>query len=105
VPQPGDGQAMGRYTESYEYDGVGNILQLAHQVASGSWTRSYYYSEASLLEAGKQSNRLSSTSVGKTSDPYAYDAHGNMTKMSHLPLMSWDFRDQLQATAQQVRND
>jgi RHS repeat-associated protein len=36
---------------------------------------------------------------------YKYDLHGNMIQMPHLPLMQWDFKDQLQATSQQVRSD
>jgi RHS repeat-associated protein len=36
---------------------------------------------------------------------YRYDLHGNMMQMPHLPLMQWDFKDQLYATSQQVRND
>ncbi len=31
LAQPGDGNAMGTYTESYSYDAVGNILAMAHQ--------------------------------------------------------------------------
>ena len=37
----GDGDAMGVYTERYEYHGVGNVLAMIHQVASGGWTRRY----------------------------------------------------------------
>ena len=52
------------------------------------------------------SNRLSSTSLGATTEVYRYDGsagmHGNITAMPHLPLMQWDYRDQLQATSQQV---
>ena len=55
---------MRRYTERYEYDPVGNFLRLIHQAANGNWTRAYAYDEPSLIEAGKQSNRLSSTTVG-----------------------------------------
>jgi hypothetical protein len=36
---------------------------------------------------------------------YNYDVHGNMTAMPHLPLMRWDYRDQLQTTSKQVRTD
>src|SRR5439155_977824 len=61
------------------------------------------YSEASLLEPGKTSNRLTSTRTGGgIVEPYTHDVHGNMTAMPHLPLMRWDERDQLQASAQQV---
>lgn len=104
LPQPGDGKAMRNYTEQYLYDAVGNFEKLIHQAATGNWTRAYAYNEASLIEAAKKSNRLSSTTVGPTAEPYSYDAHGNMTGMPHLTLMQWDFRDQLSATSRQVVN-
>ena len=48
----------------------------------GSWTRRYVYEAASLLEpATKQSNRLTSTTMGNgpnRTETYTYDAHGNM---------------------------
>lgn len=108
LPHPNDGQAMRRYAEQYEYDEVGNFLQLIHQATNGNWTRSYAYNEPSLLESNKPSNRLSSTTVGSANpilEPYTHDAHGNMTSLPHLPLMQWDFKDQLRATARQVVND
>jgi RHS repeat-associated protein len=60
-----------------------------------------------LLEGGKQSNRLSSTTVGMqngqpVAEPYTYDSHGSMTRMSHLPVMERDYRDQVHATSKQV---
>jgi RHS repeat-associated protein len=102
LPQPGDGQAMGNYTERYQYDSVGNILSMAHAVGGAGWTRAYDYDSAS--------NRLLATSLpgdpaGRFSAKYSYDAHGNMLTMPHLPLMQWDFKDQLRATQQQVVND
>ena len=109
LPHPGDGNAMGTYTERYVYDAVGNFLQMQHRGGDPShsvWTRTYEYKEFSLIETGKMSNRLSNAPLN--SDPlssakqFTYDAHGNMTRMPHLPLMRWDYRDQLQATARQV---
>ena len=96
LPHPGDGQALRRYSELYEYDPAGNFLRLSHQAKNGNWTRTYSYNETSLIEPGKNSNRLSSTVVG-SGDPesYAYDSHGNMLRMPHLPQMDWDFKDQL----------
>lgn len=109
---PADGNAMGRYLERYVYDAVGNFLEMQHRgsdPAHPGWTRAYAYNETSQLEVAKQSNRLSSTQVGNgvTAAPetYLYDAHGNMTRMPHLHVMRWDFKDQLQATAQQVVNN
>ena len=97
------------YRQQYVYDAVGNILAMIHRgtdPAHPGWTRIYSYSEPSLLEPAKSSNRLTSTSIGSgTQEMYAHDAHGNMTTMPHLPLMRWDYQDQLQATAQQVVND
>jgi RHS repeat-associated protein len=104
LPQPGDGQAMRNYTEQYLYDAVGNFEKVFHQAANGNWTRAYSYGEPSQIEADKNSNRLSSTSVGATTETYAYDTHGNMTSMPHLTLMQWDFKDELSATSRQAVN-
>jgi RHS repeat-associated protein len=114
LPLPGDGNAMGRYTETYTYDPVGNILATAHQaltlqhIGIGSWTRRCAYAEASQIVAGETGNRLSATSLpgdpaaGPYSATYAHDVHGNMTRMPHLPVMSWDEDDRLRSTARQV---
>src|SRR5439155_24842769 len=61
-----DGNAMGTYLERYLYDAVGNFLEMQHRgtdPAKPGWKRSYAYNEASLIEPGKQSNRLSSTTI------------------------------------------
>jgi RHS repeat-associated protein len=112
LPHPGDGRAMRRYAEEYQYDPVGNFMAMLHQAPipqlpanNSNWRRSYFYNEASLIEPGKVSNRLSRTTVGgdnPVTETYTYDAHGNMTSMPHLSLMQWDFRDQLSATSRQV---
>ena len=105
LPHPSDGQAMRNYTEQYVYDAVGNFEKLIHQAANGNWNRSYAYNEASLIEPRKQSNRLSSTTVGQRTEPYSYDAHGNMTSMPQLTLMQWNYKDELSATSRQAVND
>lgn len=107
---PGDGKAMGTYSEQYLYDEVGNFLQLVHRgsdPANPGWTRSYTYNETSLLEAGKFSNRLTRSAVGGNqplSEPYTYDLHGNMTGMPQLQAMRRDFKDQLNMTRRQAVN-
>jgi RHS repeat-associated protein len=116
LPHPNDGNAMGNYVEQYGYDAVGNILSMAHRpgnggsaaavtydpdLATGGWKRTYQYAA--------DSNRLLATSApgdpeGTFSANYAYDPHGNMVKMPHLPTMEWDFKDQLHASQRQVVN-
>ena len=105
LPHPNEGQAMRNYTEQYVYDAVGNFEKLIHQAANGNWTRVYAYNEGSLIEPSKKSNRLSSTNVGVKTEPYTYDAHGNMTSMPHLMLMQWNYKDELSATSRQAVND
>ncbi|GLV54301.1 hypothetical protein KDH_11490 [Dictyobacter sp. S3.2.2.5] len=107
--QPGDGNAMGGYLQRYTYDEVGNLLQMSHSSTDPGqfgWTCIYNYSEPSQLETDKLCNRLSSTQISNSPAlPHTYDVHGNMMSMSHLPLMQWDYKDQLQLTAQQVVNN
>jgi RHS repeat-associated protein len=106
--QQSDLQALRNFTELYAYDPVGNFQTIAHQAMNGNWTRAYAYNEASLTEPGKQSNRLSQTALQTGAnppiEPYAYDGHGNMTRMPHLPLMRWNYKDGLSASSRQVVN-
>ena len=108
---PHDGNAMDNYSESYEYDQLGNILKMLHDASQGGWKRFYQYTEANLLEPANKSNRLSATSLpgdnesGPYHARYAYDEHGNMTIMPHLSLMKWDYSDQLWASSKQVINN
>ena len=118
LDHPGDGNAMGTYVERFVYDAVGNILAMWHlesDPASPGWKRCYQYAI--------DSNRLLSTSDADApqdpdnpcpthyspapvhADKYEYDAHGNMTRMAHLHLLQWEYRNQLRATAQQVVNN
>lgn len=107
-----DGNAIGRYLQRYVYDAVGNFEEMKHigsDPANPGWTRNYAYNEPSLLEPGKQSNRLTSTTIGATTETYStagdgYDAHGNMLHMPQLQIMQWDFQDQLQMTQRQAVN-
>ena len=104
----GDLEALRSFSESYDYDAVGNLTRVRHRSggAAGSWTREYTYDEPSLLEPSRVSNRLSYTSLttdgGSWREPYSYDENGNVTRMPHLTVMRWDFKDHLHATSPQV---
>jgi len=108
LPQPGDGNAMGNYSETYSYDAVGNILAMTHRSGPGGWTRRYSYTEPSQVDAAQTSNRLSATSLpgdpaaGPFSGKYSHDADGNMTLMPHLAVLSWDEDDRLRSTVRQA---
>jgi len=93
---PQDPNALRSYTQTYQYDAVGNVLQMRHQTGSktsaASWTREYVYSGFG--------NRLRATgkSVAEAHELYAYDAMGNMVAMPHLDLLTWDEVGQLVST-------
>jgi len=109
---PRDGNAMSTYIERYVYDAVGNFMKMQHRgsdLAHPGWTRSYEYSEPSLIEPAKMSNRLTSTTMGATQETYSvngdgYDPHGNMLKMPQLQVMEWDYKDQLFMSQRQAVN-
>lgn len=104
--QAADGTALGRYTERYAYDIAGNLTRLRHHSAAdatGGWTRMFSYDEASLLEPGNPSNRLSRTKTGDIAEEHGrYDAHGNMLALPHLEEIAWNHADQLQMTRRQA---
>ncbi|RPI94809.1 MAG: toxin, partial [Chloroflexi bacterium] len=108
---PNDLQALRKYTQKYMYDAVGNFESIHHVANGANWWQYYDYEEESLIdkpsETGKKSNRLTRTrlSSDNLNRDYTYDSHGNITSMSHLPTMAWDFKDQLRATTRQVVNN
>jgi RHS repeat-associated protein len=108
--QPGDGNAVGIYTEQYQYDPVGNFREFIHQgtnPANPGWSRAYTYNEPSLLEPVQMSNRLSQSTIGGSSslvEKYTYDLLGSMTSMPQLQAMAWDFKEQLIMTQRQAVN-
>jgi len=95
-----DTNALRNYTETYQYDSVGNIQQMRHTAGSnGSWTRRYNYA--------LKSNRLirtwegdddwnNSNATHKTT--YQYDTHGNMLNLANVApgqFLRWDQRDMI----------
>jgi RHS repeat-associated protein len=87
--------ALRNYTETYNYDPVGNIEQTRHVATSGSWTRHY--------ESATNSNRLLRTWEGTNTTgatQYRYDTHGNMLNLANVAVaqsIRWDYRDMIRA--------
>jgi RHS repeat-associated protein len=116
LPHPADGDAMGRYCETYEYDAAGNLRSMKHRQACPgaiNWARYYVYDEPTQLDdrdeqgTPRRSNRLTSTTVAGGTEVFSvggdgYDAHGNLLRMAHLPEMVWNFHDQLGMTRRQA---
>lgn len=91
---PGGAMEWRNYKQQYRYDRAGNMLQMVHTAGTGSWTRGYTVDQAT--------NRLLSTTIGSNTYDYTYHPqHGFITAMPHLQLMRWNFKDELQAAAQQ----
>jgi RHS repeat-associated protein len=90
IPSLNDGLAMRHYTQRYEYDAVGNMEKLKHNTDTpGTYTRTFINNTTN--------NQLLKSYIGSTpsSTDYTYDEHGNMKFLSHLPNMTWNFKDQL----------
>lgn len=97
---PNDGMAMRNYIQKYQFDAVGNILQMQHQAVgstANNWTRDYTYETAN--------NRLKKTQIG--SAIYHYDhhaAHGFMAAMPHMEEVGWNFKEEIVRTIRQKVN-
>ena len=85
--------ALRNYTQHYQYDAVGNILQMRHIADTLRWTRNYAYAT--------DSNRLLQTWLGSDTANavlYEYDGHGSMlnynnTSEEYRP--HWDYKDRV----------
>jgi RHS repeat-associated protein len=95
----GDPMAVRNYTQQYDYDQVGNILEMKHLAIGGNWTRNYQYENAN--------NRLLSTSIGNSSSNANYTKykhhtkHGYLEEMPHLEVINWNFKEQVLHTSRQ----
>jgi len=91
IAHKADGSAMRNYRQQYAYDRAGNVTEMSHDSGSGpfthQWTRTFN------VDAGD--NRLGSSQVGATNEPYTYDLHGNMTSLPGLATVDWDVTDRL----------
>lgn len=93
-----DPMSWRNYTQSYVYDGVGNLLEMKHATndPNRNWIRDYVYAI--------NNNRLEETSVSGNTYTYLHDAHGCIIDMPHLQVMEWNFKDELHAVSTQRVN-
>lgn len=83
-------KTLRNYTQHYQYDAVGNILEMRHIADGLRWTRNYVYAA--------DSNRLFSTTVGSQTVVYDYDNHGSMKNYNNSPeeyFPHWDYKDRV----------
>jgi RHS repeat-associated protein len=92
-PDPNDVNAICNYKEDYTYDNVGNLKEQKHTSKKFPWTRTFKHG---IVADDNKNNRLKETDVGGPAMIYDYDAHGNMQKMEHMPVMRWNFKDYFQ---------
>ncbi len=92
---PEDGTNMRNYTQTYQYDELGNLLQMK---SNGVWTRNYRYNF-------ENNNYLLGHDLQSTMNEYTYDAHGNMIKMPHLQELKWDYEDNLKEVVLDANNN
>ncbi len=88
-PRPADLTRTRAYTEQYQYDPVGNMVELRHMSNGGGFTRQF------TLVPGN--NRLSAVTIGDTVYNYNYDTNGNMTGETRSRHFEWDHADRMKA--------
>lgn len=93
VPGPDVADAFCKYNETYVYDKAGNLQSQTHAASKFPWTRTFKYGHP--VAGDNKCNRLRETTVGAATFTYDYDAHGNMKKLEHLPVVEWNYKDQL----------
>lgn len=75
------------YTERYEYDPMGNMLELRHQNDVGGFTRHF--------AVATQNNRLETLTIGEEDFNYLYDDAGNMTQETTSRHFEWDYGNRM----------
>jgi RHS repeat-associated protein len=88
-PRGTDATRTRGYTERYQYDVAGNMLQLQHQTQNDSFNRDFS------LEA--INNRLKTVSKGETDFTYTYDVNGNLIQENKSRYFEWNHSDQLRS--------
>jgi RHS repeat-associated protein len=89
------------YTEQYQYDPVGNILQLKHLANGAGFTRNFTLISGN---GGAANNRLVRMAIGEINYDYVYDDNGSMTDETTSRHFEWDYSDRLRVFRTQTTN-
>ena len=100
APVPNQGNApdhAGPYTETFRYDPVGNILELAYKrEAAVEWRRTFGIDGLSNDDwADASTNRLTELAAGQSRSTYAFDANGNLAQQNLEQFHDWDHADRM----------
>ena len=98
IPRGTDPTQTQRYTETYLYDPVGNLLRLAHQPTAAHLTSGYTRDFA--VQPG--SNRLQRMTVSDTPYDYSFDDNGNLIGETTSRHFGWNHADRLATFATQI---
>ncbi|MEB3359019.1 MAG: SpvB/TcaC N-terminal domain-containing protein [Synechococcales bacterium] len=93
-PSTRNPEALAAYTRRFTYDDASNLTQIVHTAVHRRFTRNIAIAEAS--------NRggLEAARIGQS-----YDANGNVTRLPHLPELTWNSLNQLAQVEVVRRND
>ncbi|MBN1254276.1 MAG: VCBS repeat-containing protein [Deltaproteobacteria bacterium] len=85
------------YTEEYQYDPAGNMLQLQHMTANGGSFNRH-------ITLASNSNRLANVSMCQTVYNYAYDSNGNLIQETTSRHFEWDHSNRLRVYRTQMED-
>lgn len=96
---PFDARQLFKFTEHYEYDAGGNLIELRHVRDRNHYTRT--------LNIAATSNRLLSWNKGHSMPDVTadFDAHGNLQLLSPGQTLEWNTRNQLASVVLVRRED
>ncbi|WP_297844364.1 RHS repeat domain-containing protein [Pseudomonas sp.] len=93
---PPDPNQMANYTQTYDYDAAGNLLEMRH-VGAQSFTRK--------MRVASGSNRSLPEGESDAEIAAGFDANGNLQELVRGQSLSWDARNQLQHVTAVRRRD
>ncbi|MBF6032565.1 toxin [Pseudomonas sp. P155] len=99
LPQPGDPNNRLNYTQTYQYDNGGNLIELCHVRAGNNSTRQMFIDP--------KSNRGVRWKTGDEPPDFdeLFDSHGNQKAMHPGKPLAWNARDELESVTLIQRED